>query len=210
VVVVSGRLLADIRKRVGLTEIFYIGNHGFEIEGPNLQLDGLLSEPVRKDFDRLKEELKKAFVGMNGVWVEDKHVTLSIHYRQADEATIARMKTAFAKICNLYAVGEKIKIYPGNKVLEIRPPVDWDKGKAVLWFLSKQPAAPEDRKVLAVCVGDDATDEDVFEAVAQRGLTIRVGQDDSSKARYYLPDTQSVTRFLTAVLDVMSAPPTKT
>ena len=63
----------------------------------------------------------------------------------------------------------------GKKVLELRPPVEWDKGKAALWFLRKQEILMGKGNVLPVYIGDDSTDEDAFEALKNKGITVFVG-----------------------------------
>jgi len=78
----------------------------------------------------------------------------------------------------------------GKKVWEIRPRIPWGKGEAALYLLRKFP------KVLPIVVGDDKTDEDMFEALGNRGITVRVGFSTNSRAAYYLKSTRDVTRLL--------------
>jgi trehalose-phosphatase len=87
----------------------------------------------------------------------------------------------------------------GKKVIELRPDVDWDKGKAVLWLLDElglNAAHP-------IHIGDDLTDETVFSALAGRGTGIFVGHEDRpTAATLRLDDTEQVG----LVLDRLAAP----
>mgnify|MGYP001608726104 FL=1 len=90
----------------------------------------------------------------------------------------------------------------GKKVVEVRPPLAWDKGNAVLWLLAKRRYALRGKDVLPVCVGDDATDEDVFQALKGKGITIVVGRNKKSAARYYVESPSEVHRLIAQILDL--------
>jgi len=109
---------------------------------------------------------------------------------------LAFFKAAFAQITAEYASGNKIKIHPGKKVFEIRPPLQWDKGKVALWLLARWKSAFADKEVLTVYIGDDLTDEDAFRALAGKAITAVVGKRKDSAAAYYLNNVGEVARFL--------------
>jgi trehalose-phosphatase len=89
--------------------------------------------------------------------------------------------------------GGQSRITNGKKVLEIRPDLSWDKGRAVGMALeSARPA----HKPLAVYFGDDGTDEDASNVLRRSGVTVRVGRRGDSAARYFVKDTREVHRFL--------------
>ena len=91
--------------------------------------------------------------------------------------------------------------HAGKKVLEIRPPLAWDKGKAALWLLRKQELAYGRGNVVPVYIGDDSTDEDAFEALKGRGVTVFVGPPRLSAAQYYLKQTQEVTELMKRITE---------
>jgi trehalose-phosphatase len=104
-----------------------------------------------------------------------------------------------------YLAGARIKIREGKKVLEVRPPLEWDKGKVVLWLLSRQKFAKCGSEVLPVYIGDDLTDEDAFKALKRIGTNIFVGNPaKSSNAKYYLEDVDEVARLLKNILEIQS------
>jgi trehalose-phosphatase len=81
-------------------------------------------------------------------------------------------------------------------VLEIRPNIDWDKGKAVEWVLASI-ASDIPARYLPVYIGDDRTDEDAFRILRRRGLTVLVSSEKMvSDAEYVLNNVKEVKIFL--------------
>lgn len=166
VAVVSGRALEDVRARVGLEGVYYAGNHGLEIEGPGVQRVHADAAAARPRIEACVAELRRALAGVEGVVLEDKGITLSVHYRlvtSAEEA--ARVRELTRAACG---GREGVRITEGKRVVEVRPDVDWDKGHATRFLvqsleLEALPRAP------VVFIGDDLTDEDAFRALRGRG-----------------------------------------
>ena len=200
VVIVTGRALADVRKRIGLKKVTYIGNHGFEIHGPDTHFQNNCFPRVRDVFRKLFSEFDKKFRDLPGVILEDKGMTLSVHYRQVEEKRQPLFERRFHAIVSPFVEQNEIKVYKGKKVYEVRPPVEWDKGKVVLWMLKEYQTMMGNKKTVTVYIGDDETDEDAFRALSEKAITVRVGHSTSSKAQYYLEDTHQVAEFLKAVL----------
>lgn len=203
--IVSGRALEDIKAKVNLKNIMYIGNHGLEINGPLLRFESLISPQEKEVLDRLKNELITEMKVFPGVWIEDKGLTLSVHYRLAQEADEPMISRVFHKTCRCYIAVNKIRFTEGKKVLEVRPFIDWDKGKALLWLLTKERNRHALGKVTPVFIGDDKTDEDALGAIAGQGIGVVVGSKESSKAEYYLNDTREVTESLKRMLGFLTA-----
>src|SRR5712692_4358510 len=80
VVIVSGRSLADVRTLVGIPGLTYVGNHGFEIEGPGLSYSPADVEAYRADVEQAADQLEQ--LGLEGAWVERKGATVCYHFRQ--------------------------------------------------------------------------------------------------------------------------------
>jgi trehalose 6-phosphate phosphatase len=142
---VSGREGADARRLVGVDGVQVVGNHGLElVAGPE------------------KLALEIAAFAKTLTWpVEDKHLSLSLHYRNAPDEEAARAE--------LEGVAERARaagLVPrwGRKVLEIRPPVEADKGTAVRTLLERSGARR------ALYAGDDTTDLDAFAGLTHAGL----------------------------------------
>ena len=194
VAVVSGRATADVMERVGLPDVHYAGAHGMEIVSPGHEVhvhpEAL---PFRDVLDDATAALRTALAGITGALVEDKHWTVSTHYRMVPARDHPRVLAAVEEVA---AAHPSLRVIEGRMVRELRPDVDWDKGKAVGWLLEHFARAP----ALAVYLGDDVTDEDAFRALPGDGLGIRVeGGDHDSAAELTLPDTDAVEALLVAL-----------
>jgi len=191
VAVVSGRGLADVRGRAAIPGIAYAGNHGMEIEGGGLPLRvHPEAAAARPELQAVAARLTADLEGIDGAFVEDKDLTLSIHYRMAPE------REAEVREMVLEAVDGRpgLRVTEGKMVLEVRPRVEWDKGRAVL-FLLEQMRPPEGAPVLYL--GDDRTDEDAFRALREQapageGVVIADPPPSGSAARSFLRDPAEV------------------
>jgi len=200
VAVISGRSLEDIKKRVGIKNVIYAGNHGLEIEGPKIKYIFSVGRQYRKILLRIKSDLEERLSKFKGVLVEDKGLSLSLHFRRIHKGLISKIKTIFHEVTIVYNVKGQIKLSSGKKVLEIRPNVDWDKGKVVLWLLARQVFSLKGKPIIPVYIGDDLTDEDAFRALKNKGVTIVVGRKKHSFADYYLLSSREVPILLEKIL----------
>ena len=210
IAVISGRGLQEIKKLVGIRDIVYAGNHGFELEGPKLKHKVPLPRNYKTTCEKLKTDLKKNSASIKGVYLEDKGVCFAVHYRLVKEKDIPAVKSIFREITDAALDENKIRITSGKMVFEIRPPVDWDKGRVVAWLLNKRSHAFRDRPTFPVYIGDDLTDEDAFKSLKKSGLTIVVGKTKLSNAEYYVYDTKQVAVFLEMMLNAAKKLPQKT
>ena len=196
--IVSGRALADLKDKVNVEGVIYAGNHGLEIEGFGASFLEPIAEEIRPFFQILSQVLTTTLKGIKGVLVENKGLTLSVHYRSVDDTEEKMVKDTFDRVTDPLHVTGRIRITRGKKVYEIRPPVDWDKGKAVAWLVAKCKEARGKGKVLPVYLGDDLTDEDAFKAIeSYNGISVLVSTEDvQSRARYFLKSPEDVAEFL--------------
>ncbi len=202
VAIISGRALENIKNAVGLKGIIYAGNHGLEIEAPKIKFESQVSPRLKSIIRHIYEDAVSKFSKIKGVLIEDKELTISVHYRLVDGKDIQEFLSIFNEITCPYIVRDKIKINSGKKVYEIKPPVQWDKGKVVLWLMARQQFVAGENKVLPVYIGDDVTDEDAFKALKRKGLTISVGESRNSNAGYYLKNTEEVIKFLRLISEI--------
>lgn len=182
VCVISGRRLADLRRRVAVRGVLYLGLHGWERKGG--QSMGAALEPLARAKPALAQSLGK----LEGVWVEDKSFSLAVHYRSASESMAERARTALRGALKPFA--GKLRILHGKKMWEVLPVDIVGKGAAVREILTARGDT-----ALPVYVGDDTTDESAFEAL-HRGITVYVGPARRTRARFRLRDPQEVCRFL--------------
>ena len=200
--IISGRSLKDIKNIVGIKGIIYAGNHGLEIEGPEIKFRSPVSPRSKEVISNVYKGITNKLLKIKGVLIEDKGLTISAHYRMADNKDVPEFKRIFGEITAPFVIRDKIKITEGKKVFEIKPPVKWTKGSVALWFLARQKSALGENKVFPVYIGDDITDEDAFRALKNKGLTIFVGEPKDSAADYYVKNTEEAIKFLRAILAV--------
>jgi len=196
IAIISGRALPDIKKKLGFKNIIYSGNHGFQIEGPGIKYELPLPLVYRKTLQQIKGQLEKELNGLGGIFVEDKKFSLALHYRLAEKKYLKFIKAVFHKAVIMFLIKNKIRIRKGKKVLEVKPPTNWDKGKAALWLLARQRLVLKGGAILPVYIGDDVTDEDAFRVFKKKGLTVFVGKPGNSAANYYLKNPREVIKFL--------------
>lgn len=195
---VSGRAARDARRMVGVTQVWAVGNHGFESIGPDgEELVDPSVAPFEQQLVRVAGELRSMFQGITGVLVEDKRWTLSVHYRLADPSVVPRVRSAVLRM----AAEVGLLVHEGKMVLEVRPPVDVNKGTAVLALAER--LGGSDGAV--VFIGDDRTDEDAFRAIRRRwhrSLTVRVvaGDPVPSEAEFRVEGTEGARDLLEQIL----------
>ena len=155
---ISGRRAEDARRVVGLDELVYSGNHGFELlrpgesePRPDPSLDGHDEDASRFVRGLDQRELEKA-----GIRIEDKGAIIALHWRGAENEGAAE---SLAHEIASEAEWQELVPHRGRKVLEIRPNVAVNKGIAVAALV---PMRPID---MALYAGDDRTDVDAFKAL---------------------------------------------
>lgn len=188
--VITGRRIADIDRLFEPLRLAVSGVHGAERRdaagrwhdaGPVVSLAGLL--PPIEAFARSHD----------GILVEDKGASLAVHYRQAPDAEPGLR----VLIAELVEGRPGLRAIDGKRVIELRPR-GFDKGRAIGAFMDEPPFAGR----RPVFIGDDVTDEDGFAAVeAMDGMTIRVGENAPTAARYRLENVAAVLDWLTRVAE---------
>lgn len=202
--IISGRPLTEIKAMVGIAGIYYAGNHGMEIEGPDLKLIIPEAEAARAEIKDLTKQFSAKLANIAGAIVEDKGLTLSIHYRLVKENEVNAVAEIFHQITSPLLREARIKVTSGKKVWEIRPPIDWHKGKAVETITKEARKVLKRERLLIIYLGDDTTDEDAFRVIHRpQGWSIFVGQENpSSNADYFLNSTSEVLTFLCRLLEL--------
>ena len=184
VAIISGRDRADVQRLVGLDELVYAGSHGFDIAGPeDLQIQHEEGTVFAAVVGRATELLRKALAPIAGAIVEPKRFAVAVHYRQVAPDDVPVVEAAVDNA--LGEVPELRKTY-GKKVFELRPRLEWDKGKALLWLL--EALGMDGSDVLPFYLGDDTTDEDAFAVLENRGIGILVGCPARETAARYVLD----------------------
>ena len=199
VAVLSGRDLADVRERVGIPGLWYAGSHGFEMVGP----DGVYhhNETAAQAIpllDQAAAELADQLAPIAGVVVEHKRYAVAVHYRNAAPEAAATVTAAVHNVGNRLG----LKATSGRMVAELRPNLNWDKGKTLEWIVDQMAG---EEPLLPIFLGDDLTDEDGFDAVLHDGIGIVVRHsedgDRATGARFYLADPEHVREFVERLVE---------
>jgi trehalose-phosphatase len=192
--IVSGRDLADLRERVAVPEAIYGGCHGLQIEGPGMSFRHPGALAKQETLRAIGLELSVRARAVPGMYVESKHLGVAVHYRQVAPDHVKRVEMEVARV--LQQGGSGFASFHGAKVIEIQPRVNWTKGDCVRWIRDRVRGTAGDRIEL-LCLGDDWTDEHMFEALAGQAITVRVAKHvPGSRATHRLPDVASVQRLL--------------
>jgi len=201
--IVSGRAKNNVKQLVQLNNLYFAGSHGFDIDGPNDTHYQVATEyiPVLEQlYNDLCEKLTRTNNnsshneennsqngslnisssdeengGIPGVIIENNLFSLSVHYRLVpSEQLVEQVKQT---VNDIVQANEQyvsmVRVTHGKMVLELRANYDWHKGKAVLHLLQCLDMM-DSRRVLAIYVGDDKTDEDAFRALNEAGLGVGV------------------------------------
>ncbi|KAL1548063.1 trehalose-phosphatase [Salvia divinorum] len=217
--IISGRSRDMVFKLVGLTELYYAGSHGMDIIFPGMDIvsrnnvncvkstdkegkEVNLFQPAREFLPMIDEvfaKLVETCKDIKGAKVENHKFCASVHYRNVDQESWHIIAQYVHDILKDYP---RLRLTHGRKVLEIRPVINWDKGKAVEFLLESLGFSNCD-DVLPIYIGDDRTDEDAFKVLKKRncGYGILVSAvTKESNAFFSLKDTSEVQDFLESLV----------
>ena len=198
--VVSGRDRWDVQQLVDVEELIYAGSHGFDVEGPQG-----LSEQRGDEFlpalDEALGRLNPLVEGVDGAFVERKRYAVAVHFRKAGAEAESRIREWVEEVEDQMP---ELQATGGKMIFELRPALDWDKGKAILHLLEILDL--EGERATPIYIGDDLTDEDAFRVVREDGIGIVVkgeGDDRTTAAKYSLENPSEVREFLNHLLEVL-------
>lgn len=188
---VSGRTLADLDFRLGCGNIPLAGQHGLEWRDATGRRRSHRASACA--LSQLRQQLELLVGRYPGLLIEDKGLSVALHYRQAPRLAswLHRLLTGWV------AQRSDLQLQKGKRVLEIKP-AGFDKGSVVAEFMVEGPFCGR----IPVFIGDDVTDECGFNQVNFiGGYSIKVGPGRTA-ARYRLPDVTAVREWLTGAISV--------
>jgi alpha,alpha-trehalase len=191
VVVVTGRGLEVVRELVGMRDLVYAADHGFQVLRPGhavMQPETIagFEAVVAEVADRLTADLGT----IRGVLIERKRYSVAVHYRLVAGDAVAGLRRTVEAVLTARPT---LRLLEGKKVLELQPAVNWDKGAAVAWLMQELGIVPS----RVVYVGDDVTDESAFRLLRGSGITIAVQDAPRPTAAVYrIDDVEQVRRLL--------------
>lgn len=186
--IVSGRALSDLAPRVNGAVPYLIGNHGLESPLTSPAALNLAEDICHAWMKRMDTDLARPFK-IAGVEVENKRYTLTFHYRGAEES--ARVQKELILLLNRLTPTPRLIF--GKASVNVLPPGTDGKGPATLALMHHL------HQTGMLFIGDDETDEDVFELSEGLVMGVRVGRCEESRARYFIHhqgEVEDVLRFL--------------
>lgn len=203
--VISGRSLKDAQSMLGIEDILYVGNHGLEyfFDGEYhlvKEVETYLS-PIQTTANNLNRDLSD----IKGLLFEDKGICYSIHYRECNDKEIVRKKilNSIEKVPE----SKNLQISEGRKIIELKPPVGYDKGTIIHEIIDKYNL----KKI--IYLGDDITDLDAFEKLRNletqgkiRSASIVVLSNEipsyvKNSAQFFVCNVNEVLKFFRWLLD---------
>jgi trehalose 6-phosphate phosphatase len=208
--IVSGRGRDKVFEFVKLAELYYAGSHGMDIRGPakasrhaKAKAKRVLFQPASEFLPMIQqvhESLLEKTKCIPGAKVENNKFCVSVHFRCVDEKSWSALADTVKSVLNDYP---RLKLTQGRMVFEVRPSIEWDKGKA-LEFLLESLGLADCADVLPVYIGDDRTDEDAFKALRRRGQGVGIlvsKYPKETSASYSLQEPAEVMEFLLRLVE---------
>jgi trehalose 6-phosphate phosphatase len=186
--IVSGRTIDDVDAILNNAAPCVVGLHGQELRIGARRFPSTISKEMLAALATVR---KLTAGGVLEVLVENKGAAIALHYRRAPEQAefVCRIVDEIAKIHGL-------KVLHGKMVAELVP-TDATKARAISALIHDPPFAGR----TPIAVGDDATDEEAFEAaVALGGFAVHVGPPRPTSANYRVRDAEAVIAWLLAAL----------
>lgn len=189
--IVSGRSVNDVRARAGLPDAAYSGSHGFEmlVHG---EYTHHVSPEALAALQKVRAALESVADGFQGAYVESKEFGVALHYRSVALEQEDALRRAAAQAVSAFEHDGTIRVIDNKKTFDVGPSGAIDKGSAVRMLINTLGTGVEP---FPIYIGDSATDEDAFRALAD-GLTIRVEYEEGSAARYHFRNREEVDKFL--------------
>ncbi len=196
--IVSGRSLDDLAALADVPGLIHAGNHGMEIRGQGLEFTHPGAIAARETLARTQLILAGSLVHIPGIIVEDKGLSLTVHYRAAPEPLRGEVDSAVVEVTAPYVESGELRLTRGKMVVEVRPAIAWDKGKAIEKIREECGGQP-----FPVYFGDDRTDEDGFKVVQDMGgLAVFVGgARQGTTALHQLESPREVAETLRLLLE---------
>ena len=195
VVIISGRDVDTLEKWLGKINLNMIAEHGACIKHKGGEWRS--SVVIKTEWKEQVRPLMQLFVDRcPGSFIEEKKSTLAWHYRNTNEELgFVRSRELRNSLLQL-TTNTSLQVVDGNKVLEVRM-IGVDKGAAANQMLSE--LDPD----FILCIGDDATDEDMFRAIREKGFTIKIGRANTA-AQYTILSQREVFPFLSRFINPVS------
>jgi trehalose 6-phosphate phosphatase len=194
VAIITGRALDDIRDLLEFSPDFVVGNHGME-GVPGWEARAAEHERQCGEWKTQLSRIIETRPDAEGISIEDKRYSLSVHYRAAPDPRWA--ESFLYEICA--GLAPKPRLVAGKCIVSVVGVDAWHKGNALEALMERTGASG------AVYAGDDVTDEDVFRIKRPDLLSVHVGPGTGSAADFYVPQATDMERMLDELITRLEA-----
>ena len=185
VAIITGRALEDIRGLLDFTPDFVVGNHGME-GVPGWEARAAEHERYCAAWKAQLSRMLERTAQNDGIFIEDKRYSLSVHYRAAPDPQ--RAAAVLDDVCA--RLEPKPRLVAGKYIVSLVGDDAWHKGNALEALMTMTGARS------ALYAGDDVTDEDVFRIRRSDLVSVRVEYSTESAAEFFVPRAQDMERLL--------------
>ncbi|MBI2019789.1 trehalose-phosphatase [Candidatus Daviesbacteria bacterium] len=192
--IISGRELSDIKAKIGIPNIIYAGNHGLQGNFFGKKFLHPAAEKAVPVIKKIRLKTKQIAEKYGGVLIEDKKIALGFHYRMAEQSKAKEIKSALDEVIKPFLDNKLISQVSGKKEVDILPKAEWNKGDFAKLIMGEIYSKTKSHPVVVV-IGDDTTDENAF-GDFKNDITVVVGKNSKSQAKYYLKNINDVSIFL--------------
>ena len=202
VAIISGRPLTYLHKVINMPEIVLAGNHGLEIDLPNIARLPVQSfrHPealaCKKRIHQLARRLQQACKEIKGTLIEDKGLSLTFHYRAVLSALHETAFKTFDEIIKPFQDKGLLRVSRGKMCLEVRPNIDWGKAEAMAWILDVYQSSRTKISFFPVYMGDDETDRAAVALAYKKGISLFKGSPNGTRATYFVESHEEIIRFM--------------
>ncbi len=202
IAIVSGRKISNLKDvvKIEIKNIFYVGNHGFEIEGYGKDYT-FEDKSILKKIKKIAQDIEKPFKDIDGFDIEKKGCTTSFHFRKVKPGDQDFVRNEILRALKKY---KDIRIVEGKKLFNIRPDVNINKGIAVNIIGNHFYKNDWRKHITVIYIGDDNSDEDAFKILEDKdiGIVVNKSPPEDTNAKYYLKSVKEVEDFLKLVNEI--------
>jgi trehalose 6-phosphate phosphatase len=192
--IISGRRLADLQTRASVPGDTYLaGFHGLEIQAPDETFLHPGAAASMSTMQAIAAAMGPHLAQLPGVFIEDKQLSIAMHYREATPAVRVVAISRFMDAARDDVESGRLRLLPGSCVIELLPGAAWHKGSALQWI--RERVERIHGPTFTIYVGDDVTDDDAFRAVGDHGLTVSASER-ATGAEFSVDGNDGVKRLL--------------
>jgi trehalose-phosphatase len=194
-VLVSNHSVSSLKKLAGFSGIYFIGNNGLEIFGPDLNVVHAETKRARKDLGPVVAKLSARLSELPGVQLDNRDFSLSLNFSTAKSAVQRRARLLMEEVWT--PVMDTFTLRETHNELEMFPRLGWGKNRAMMFIWNKF-SSPR-RRPFVIYISASENDEEIYNLMGREGMGVVVGSAariQNSNAGYSLKNQGEVKKFI--------------